>query len=150
MLNPEKCVFGIPTGKLLGYMVSARGVEANPEKLQALTRIQELVDIKGVQKLTGRLAALIRFISKLGERTLPFYQVLRKGGKFEWTEEARNALAYLKNTLSSPPSLAVPKEQEPMYLYIAAQEQRSQHQTWYRAHGRRQSTRHTKANLLPQ
>ena len=82
-LNPKKCVFGVPAGKLLGYMVSARGVEANPEKVQALAAMQEPVNIKGVQQLTGRLAALSRFISRLGERTLPFYQLLRKGGKFK-------------------------------------------------------------------
>src|SRR3954451_19268010 len=119
-LNPKKCAFGVPAGKLLGYMVSARGIEANPEKVQAIARMQEPVDVKGVQQLTGRLAALSRFIGRLGERTLPFYQLLRKGGKFEWTKEAWNAFANLKKTLSTPPILAVPKEREPMYLYIAA------------------------------
>src|ERR1041385_6552193 len=82
--------------------------------------MQEPVNIKGVQQLTGRLAALSRFISRLGERTLPFYQFLQKGEKFKWTEEARNAFADLKNTLSTPPILAVPKEREPLYLYIEA------------------------------
>src|SRR3954468_3920415 len=119
-LNPKKCVFGVPAGKLLGYMVSARGIEANPEKVQAIARMQEPTNNKGVQQLTGRLATLSRFISRLGERTLPFYQLLRRGEKFEWTEEARNAFADLKKTLLTPPILAVPKEQEPLYLYIAA------------------------------
>src|SRR3954466_2176540 len=73
-LNPKKCVFGIPVGKLLGYIVSARGVAANPEKFQALARMQEPVNIKGVQELIGRIAALSRLISRLGEKTLPFYQ----------------------------------------------------------------------------
>src|SRR3954466_310846 len=119
-LNPKKCAFGVPAGKLLGYMVSARGIEANPEKVQAIARMQEPTDIRGVQQLTGRLAALSRFISRLGERTLPFYQLLRKGEKFEWTEEARQAFADLKKTLSTPPVLAVPKDKEKLYLYIAA------------------------------
>src|SRR3954462_5151725 len=101
-------------------MVSARGIEANPEKVQAIARMQEPTDIKGVQHLTGRLAALSRFISRLRERTLPFYQLLRKGEKFEWTKEARKALADLKKTLSTPPILAVPKEREKLYLYVAA------------------------------
>ena len=91
-------------------MVSARGIEVNPEKVQAIAKMQEPTDIKGVQQFTGRLAALSRFISRLGERTLPFYQMLRKGEKFEWTVEARNAFADLKNTLSTPPISAVPKE----------------------------------------
>src|SRR4051812_14160050 len=101
-------------------MVSARGVEANPKKVQAIAMMQEPANIKGVQQLIGRLAALSRFISRLGERTLPFYQLLRKGENFEWTEDARNAFAHLKKTLSTPPILAVPKEREPLYLYIAA------------------------------
>ena len=95
-LNPKKCAFGVPAGKLLGYMVSARGIEANPEKVQAIAKIQRPTNIRGVQQLTGRLAAFSRFISRLGERTLPFYQLLRKGEKFKWTEEARNAFADLK------------------------------------------------------
>src|SRR3954465_5264642 len=119
-LNPKKCVFGVPAGKLLGYMVSARGIEANPEKVQAIAKMQEPTNIKGVQQLTVRLAALSRFIGRLGERTLPFYQLLGKGEKFEWTEEARKAFVDLKKTLSTPPILAVPKEREKLYLYIAA------------------------------
>src|SRR3954469_18776341 len=82
--------------------------------------MQEPTDVKGVQQLTGRLAALSRFISRLRERTLPFYQLLRKGEKFEWTEEARQAFADLKKTLSTPPVLAVPKDKEKLYLYISA------------------------------
>src|SRR3954464_15306508 len=82
--------------------------------------MQEPINIKGVQQLIGRLVALSRFISRLGERTLPFYQLLRKGEKFEWNEEARNAFVDLKKTLLTPPILAVPKEREPLYLYIAA------------------------------
>src|SRR3954467_1081371 len=101
-------------------MVSARVIEANPEKVQALAKMQEPINIKGVQQLTGRLATLSHFISRLGERTLPFYQLLMKGCKFEWTEEARTAFADLKKTLSTPPILAVPKEREPLFLYIAA------------------------------
>src|SRR3954466_12301364 len=64
-LNPKKCIFGVPAGKLVGYMVSARGIEANPEKVQAIVRMQEPTNIKGVQQLKGRLAALSRFISRL-------------------------------------------------------------------------------------
>src|ERR1043165_326690 len=62
-LNPKKCAFGVPTRNLLGYMVSARGIKANPEKVQAISRMQEPTNVKGVQQLTGRLAALSRFIS---------------------------------------------------------------------------------------
>ena len=82
--------------------------------------MKEPTNLRGVQQLTGRLAALSRFISRLGERALPFYQLLKKTEKFKWTTEAREAFADLKRTLSTPPILAVPKEREPLYLYIAA------------------------------
>src|ERR1041384_873179 len=103
-------------------MVSARGIKANPEKFQAIAKMQSPTNIRGMQQLTGKLAALSRFISRLGERTLPFYKLLRKGEKFEWTEEANNAFVDLKKTLSTPPILAVPKEREKLYLYIAARD----------------------------
>src|ERR1041385_3923938 len=77
-------------------------------------------NIRGIHQLTGKLATLSRFIRRLGERTLPFYKLLRKGEKFEWTEESINAFEDLKKTLSTPPILAVPKEREKSYLYIAA------------------------------
>ena len=119
-LNPKKCAFGVPAGQLLGYLVSARGIEPNPEKIQALLTMKEPTNLRGVQQITGHLAALSRFISRLGERALPFYQLLKKTEKFEWTAEAREAFADLKRTLSTSPILAVPKEREPLYLYIAA------------------------------
>jgi hypothetical protein len=70
-LNPEKCVFGVPRGMLLGYIVSQRGIEANPEKVAALERMGSIRDLKGVQKVLGCPATLSRFISRLGEKGLP-------------------------------------------------------------------------------
>jgi hypothetical protein len=70
-LNPEKCVFGVPRGMLLGYIVSQRGIEANPEKVVALERMGPIRDLKGVQRVLGCLAALSRFISRLSEKGLP-------------------------------------------------------------------------------
>jgi len=66
-LNPEKCTFGVPKGKLLGYMVSERGIEANRDKIMAITSMGPICGVKGVQRLTGCLAALSRFIARLGE-----------------------------------------------------------------------------------
>ena len=62
-LNPEKCVFGVPKGKLLGYIVSERGIEANPKKIMAISNMGPICNVKGVQRLTGYLAALSCFIS---------------------------------------------------------------------------------------
>jgi hypothetical protein len=77
-LNPEKCVFGVPRGMLLGYIVSQRGIEANPEKVAALERMGPIRGLKGVQKVLGCLAALNRFISRLDEKALPLYRLLKK------------------------------------------------------------------------
>jgi hypothetical protein len=76
-LNPNKCVFGVPSGKLLGFIISHRGIEANPEKISTITKMKAPTCIKDVQKLTGCMAALKRFISKLEERGLPFFKLLK-------------------------------------------------------------------------
>jgi hypothetical protein len=119
-LNPDKCVFGVSAGKLLGFLVLHRGIEANPEKIKAIDAMRPLVRIKDVQKLTGSLAALSRFISRLAERALPFFKLLRKSGPFSWTEEAERAFQELKQHLVSLPILVAPELGESLYLYIAA------------------------------
>jgi hypothetical protein len=81
-LNPDKCVFGVSAGKLLGFLVSHRGIEVNPEKIKAIETMRPPARIKDVQKLTGSLAALSRFISRLDERALPFFKLLRKSEPF--------------------------------------------------------------------
>jgi hypothetical protein len=86
-LNPDKCVFGVTVGKLLGFLVSYRGIEANLEKIRMIEAMRPPARIKEVQKLTGCLAALSRFISRLVERALPFFKLLRKSGPFVWTDE---------------------------------------------------------------
>ena len=91
-LNPEKCVFGVPAGKLLGFIVSHRGIEANPKKIEAIMRMEAPRSQKKVQRLTGCMPALRRFISRLGEKGLPFYKLLKKVDKFQWTTEAQEAL----------------------------------------------------------
>jgi ribonuclease HI len=119
-LNPDKCVFGVPAGELLGYLVSARGIEANPEKVQNILAMPAPTKLHEVQRLAGRVAALSRFISKLGEKALPFYQLMKKTDKFEWTEEAQVAFDQLKKTLTTSPVLVAPLENEPLYLYVSA------------------------------
>ena len=87
-LNPEKCVFGVPRGMLLGFIVSEHGIKANPEKISAITKMGPIQNIKGVQRITGCLATLSRFISRLSKRGLPLYRLLKKSDHFEWTLEA--------------------------------------------------------------
>jgi hypothetical protein len=119
-LNPEKCVFGMPRGMLLGYIVSQRGIEANPEKVAALERMGPIRDLKGIQRVLGCLAALSRFISRLGEKGLPLYRLLKKHERFSWTVEAQEALDKLKASLTHASILTPPQDSEPMYLYVAA------------------------------
>jgi ribonuclease HI len=119
-LNPKKCVFGVSRGMLLGYIVSERGIKANPEKVAALERMGPIRDLKGVQKVLGCLAALSRFISRLGEKGLPLYRLLKKHEHFSWTVEAQEALDKLKVTLTHAPILTPPQGDEPLYLYVAA------------------------------
>ena len=69
-LNPSKCIFRVPSGILLGYIISARGIEPNPNKVSAITNMKRPTCVKDIQKLTGCMAALSRFISRLGEKGL--------------------------------------------------------------------------------
>jgi hypothetical protein len=81
-LNPENCVFGVPSGKLLGFMVSHRDIKANPTKVDAIHSMNRPTGKKDVMKLTGMMVSLGRFISKLEEKGLPFFKLLKKSNKF--------------------------------------------------------------------
>lgn len=95
-LNPMKCVFGVPAGKLVGFFVSERGIEANPDKIKAITSLVKPANINQVQCMAGRITALNRFISRRGEKTIPLYQLLKKTGQFIWTDAANEAFEALK------------------------------------------------------
>ncbi|KAK1617663.1 hypothetical protein QYE76_023180 [Lolium multiflorum] len=120
LLNPLNCVFGVPAGKLLGFIVSHRGIEVNPEKIKAILNIKRPTCLKNVQQLSGCVAAIRRFVSRLGEKELPLYKLLKRTDKFVWDNVPDATLQELKNILSSPPILAAPEESEPMFLYLAA------------------------------
>ena len=120
MLNPAKCVFGVPACKLLGFLVSNRGIEANPEKIKAITSLAKPACINDVQRLAGRIAALSRFISRLGEKAIPLYQMMKKTDNFVWSDAANAAFEDLKKRLAEPPILAAPVDNEPLLLYVAA------------------------------
>ena len=77
-LNPNKCAFGVASRKFLGFMVSQREVEVNPEKVQAILNKKSPKTVKEVQKLTGRIAALNRFVSKATDKCLPFFKTLKQ------------------------------------------------------------------------
>ncbi|XP_074358737.1 putative mitochondrial protein AtMg00860 [Apium graveolens] len=122
MLNPAKCSFGVGSRKFLGLMVSNRGIEANPDKIKAILDMEPPRSIKDVQKLTGRVASLGRFISKSREKFLPFFKALKKLKDFTWTEESQEAFEKLKKYMIQTPLLAKPVLNETLYLYLAASE----------------------------
>ncbi|KAG7567533.1 Integrase catalytic core [Arabidopsis thaliana x Arabidopsis arenosa] len=119
-LNPSKCTFVVPSGEFLGYIVTERGIEANPRQLNAFLAMSSPRNIREVQRLTGRVAALNRFISKSTDRCLPFYNLLRKVNKnFTWDENCEKAFSELKYYLSKPPVLAKPEFGEELFLYVS-------------------------------
>jgi hypothetical protein len=119
-LNPKKCVFGIHKRKVLGCLVSTKGIEANPDKIKALVEMQDPISVKDVQKLTGRVAALKRFIPRAAERSLPFFQVLRSAKNFQWSETQKQAFQELKGYLSNMTKLCPPEPRSPLLLYVSA------------------------------
>ena len=88
-LNLSKCAFGFLSGKFLGFMVSHRGIKANPNKIQTILDMELLRNIKEVKSFTRRVATLNRFVSKATDKCLPFFKILKKA--FEWTDECQKA-----------------------------------------------------------
>ena len=115
-LNLSKCAFGVSLRKFLGFMVSQRGIEANSDKIQAILDMEPLMNIKEVQSLTGRVAALNRFAFKATDKCLPFFKILRKA--FEWTDQCQKAFQDLKVYLTTTPLLSPSIPGEELYLYL--------------------------------
>jgi len=116
-LIPEKCSFGVPSGEFVRYLVSERGNEDNPKQIAAFIEMPSPKTAREVQRLTGRIAALKKFISRSTDKCIPFYQLLRKEKKFDWNEDCEQAFKQLKVYLTEPPIFAKPEEGELLYLY---------------------------------
>jgi len=112
-LNPSKCAFRVASDKFLGFMVSQREIEANLEKVRAILEMASPKIVKEVQKLTGRIAALNKFVLKATDKCLPFFKTLKQA--FVWTDECEKAFQELKQYLSNPPLLSLSKEEENLY-----------------------------------
>ena len=98
-LNPSKCAFGVSSGKFLNFMVSHRGIEANPDKIQAILDMKPPKNVKEVQSLIERVTAFSRFVSKAIDKCLPFFRILKKA--FEWTDDYQKAFQDLKAYLTT-------------------------------------------------
>ena len=97
-LNLGKCAFRVTVGKFLGFMVSQRGIEANSDKIRAIIEMAPPRNVKEVQSLNGKVAALNRFMSRVTDKCLPFFRMLKKS--FEWTTECQQAFEDLKPFLA--------------------------------------------------
>ena len=117
-LNASKCSFGVGSGKFLGYMVTHRGIEVNPDQIKAINNLQLPQNPKEVQKLTGMMATLNQFISRSAERCSPFFLLLHKWKEFEWSEECVMAFQELKRYLSHPPIMSSSVVDEVLFAYI--------------------------------
>jgi ribonuclease HI len=119
-LNPEKCVFGVKKGKFLGCLVSTKGIEANPSKIEAILRMEPSNSKKGAQRLAGRLASLNRFISRSAKRNLPFFEILKSAEVFQWGPAQQKAFEELKQYLIDLTTLTPPSSGTPLLQYVAA------------------------------
>ena len=124
-LNPENFIFGVEAGKFLGFLLTERGIEANPEKCAAIIAMRSPASVKEVQQLTGRLAALSLFMSAGGEKGHPYFQCLKRNSRFVWTKECEEAFVRLKEYLASPPVLCKPQVGTPLCLLCCNREGRS-------------------------
>ena len=115
-LNPTKCTFGVFVENFLGFIVNRRGIEANPEKIKVVLDMLPPSNIKKIQRLTRRIDALSRFMSKATDKCQPFFLVLKKA--FQWNAHCKEAFTALKTYLSSPPVLVSPSKGELLTLYL--------------------------------
>lgn len=124
-LNPNKCVFGVSSRKFLGHMISGQRIEANPDKTRAILEMPPPSTPKQIQSLNGCQTSLRRFISKLAERSTPFFNELKgvnKSKTVEWDSSCHEAFKSIKAYLAAPPILSRHIPSELLYLYLAIAE----------------------------
>ncbi|KAM1524861.1 hypothetical protein ACFX10_009408 [Malus domestica] len=120
-LNPNKYAFGVGSGKFLGFMISQRGIEANPEKIKTILDMKEPVTSKDIQNLTGKVAALTRFISKGAfDRCAHFFKTLNGSKKYiTWTDEYAEAFKNLKDYMSKALLLSKHEVGDTLIIYLS-------------------------------
>ena len=115
-LNPTKCAFGVNAGRFLGFMVTQRGIEANPAHLKAILESSAPNSRKGVQQLTSRLVAPVQFISRFTDYLKPFFATLKEANLAGWNEECDQAFMAIKRHLEEPPVLTSPEADETLFV----------------------------------
>ncbi|KAL5788202.1 hypothetical protein ACOSP7_005151 [Xanthoceras sorbifolium] len=118
-LNPEKGAFDVSSRKFLGFMVNQRGFSANLDKIKAIQELRNPRTTKEIQGLTGQIVALSRFVSRMTDLCLPFFQALKKNSSSQWNINYERAFRQLKQYLANPLILAKPNHEEMLYVYLA-------------------------------
>ena len=118
-LNPAKCAFGVPFGKLLGFIVSRRGIELDPSKIKAIRDLPSSKNKTEVMSLLGRLNYISRFIAQLTTTCEPIFKLLKKDAAVKWTEDCQRAFEKIKEYLSNHPVLVSPEPDRPLFLYLS-------------------------------
>nr|XP_025637940.1 uncharacterized protein LOC112733259 [Arachis hypogaea] len=119
-MSPDRAT---EAGKFLGFMITQRGVEANPEKCRAILEMTSPKNLKDIQRLTGRLTALSRFLGASAQKATPFFKLMKKEAPFKWETECEEAFQHFKRVLAEPPILAKPQTGETLYLYLSITEE---------------------------
>ena len=112
-LNPNNCVFGVNSGKFLGFMLTQRRIEANFEKCKAIIEMRSRTNIKEVQRLVGRLTTMSKFLPKLVDKTRPIIHLLKKSTKFAWNDQCKHVFQRPQNNPSIPSNPTKAKHQPP-------------------------------------
>ncbi|KAG5226363.1 RNA-directed DNA polymerase (Reverse transcriptase), Ribonuclease [Salix suchowensis] len=121
-LNPAKCSFGVKSGKLLGFVVSDKGIEVDHEKVKAIQAMPAPKTEKEVRGFLGRLNYIARFISQLTTTCDPIFRLLRKKNPGIWNAECEEAFEKIKQYLLNPPLLVPPVPKRPLILYLTVTE----------------------------
>ncbi|PKI46430.1 hypothetical protein CRG98_033182 [Punica granatum] len=122
-LNQAKCTFGARSGKLLGFVVSERGIEVDPDKVKAIKELPPLSTVREVRGFLGRLNYIARFIANLTDKCQPLFRLLRKNAAMEWDRECQKAFDTIKAYLIQPPILIPPAPNRPLILYLTVRQQ---------------------------
>ncbi|XP_070005082.1 uncharacterized mitochondrial protein AtMg00860-like [Nicotiana sylvestris] len=118
-LNPATCVFGVPTGKLLGFIMSHRGIELDPSKVKAIQELPPPKNMKDAMSFLGRLNYISRFIAQSTIICEPIFKNVKKEAATEWTDDNQKPFDRIKEYLSTPPVLVPPEPGRPLLLYLA-------------------------------
>ena len=121
-LNPAKCSFGVKTGKLLGFIISNRGIEIDPDKAKAIQEMSAPKTEKEVRSFLGRLNYIARFISQLTVTCEPIFRLLRKKNPGVLDDDCQEAFNKIKRYLQNPPLLVPPVPGKPLILYLTVTE----------------------------